>query len=50
MLSLAGKYTLGPGVSFEAVLWTAKFEGNTANVSTDDNDGTGGLVGIVLVF
>ena len=50
MLSLAGKYTLGPGVSFEAVLWTAKFEGNTVNVSTDDNDGTGGLVGIVLVF
>ena len=50
MLSLAGKYTLGPGVSLEAVLWTAKFEGNTVGVSTDDNDGTGGIVGIVLVF
>jgi outer membrane protein OmpU len=50
MLSLAGKYTLGPGVSLEAVLWTAEFEGNTPGVSTDDNEGTGGIVGIVLVF
>lgn len=50
MLSLAGKYTLGPGVSLEANLWTAEFEGNTAGVTTDDNEATGALVGIVLVF
>ena len=50
MLSLGGKYTLGPGVSLEANIWTAKFEGNTTTTSTDDNDGTGGIVGIVLVI
>jgi outer membrane protein OmpU len=50
MLSLAGKYTLGPGVSLEANLWTAKVEGNTTNTNADDNKGTGGIVGIVLVF
>jgi predicted porin len=50
MLSLAGKYTLGPGVSLEANLWTAKVRGNTTNTDTDDNKGTGGVVGVVLVF
>jgi predicted porin len=50
MASLAGKYTLGPGVSLEANVWTAKLKGNTTNTSTDDNKGTGGVVGVVLVF
>jgi predicted porin len=50
MLSLAGKYTVGPGVSLEANLWTAKVKGNTTNTDTDDNKGTGGVVGVVLVF
>jgi outer membrane protein OmpU len=50
MLTLGAKYTLGPGVSLEANLWTAEFEGNNPTVSTDDNEGTGGLVGVVLVF
>jgi outer membrane protein OmpU len=50
MLSLSGKYTLGPGVSLEANIWTAKVEGNNPTVSTDENEGTGGIVGVVLVF
>jgi predicted porin len=50
MLSLAGKYALGPGVSLEANIWTAKVEGNTAASSADENEGTGGVVGLVLVF
>ena len=50
MLSLAGKYTLGPGVSLEATLWHAKVEGNNPTTNTDENEGTGGIVGIVLVF
>ena len=50
MLSLAGKYTLGPGVSLEANVWTAKLKGNTTTTTTDDNKGTGGVVGVVLVF
>jgi predicted porin len=50
MLSLAGKYTLGPGVSVEANIWTAKLEGNGSTGLPDGNDGTGGVVGVVLVF
>jgi outer membrane protein OmpU len=51
MLSLAGKYTLGPGVSLEANLWTAKLENNnTGGLPSSDNKGTGGVVGVVLVF
>jgi predicted porin len=51
MLSLAGKYTMGPGVSLEANLWTAKLESNgNGGLPNSDNKGTGGLVGIVLVF
>jgi predicted porin len=51
MVSLAGKYTLGPGVSLEANLWTAKLESNgSGGLPNSDNKGTGGLVGIVLVF
>ena len=34
MLSLSGKYTLGPGVSLEANIWTAKVEGNNPTVGT----------------
>jgi len=51
MLSLAGKYTLGPGVSLEANVWTAKLESNgTGGLPNSDNKGTGGVVGVVLVF
>jgi outer membrane protein OmpU len=50
MLSLAGKYTLGPGVNLEATLWTAKIRGNNPTTDTDDNKATGGIVGVVLVF
>ena len=50
MLSLAGKYTLGPGVSLEANLWTAKLRGNDPTTDTDSNKGNGGVVGVVLVF
>jgi len=51
MLSLAGKYTLGPGVSLEGNLWTAKLENNgTGGLVNGENKGTGGIVGIVLVF
>jgi len=49
-LSLAGKYTLGPGVSLEANIFTAKLEGNTPGTSADDNKATGGVLGVVLVF
>jgi outer membrane protein OmpU len=58
MLSLAGKYTLGPGVSLEATLFHAKLDGNgstggttTAGTAANtDNKATGGIVGVVLVF
>ena len=51
MVSLAGKYTLGPGVSLEAVVWTAKLQSNAVSpVPNEDNKGTGGVVGVVLVF
>jgi len=51
MLSLAGKYTLGPGVSLEANVWTAKLESNgTGGLPNSENKGTGGVVGVVLVF
>jgi predicted porin len=50
MLSLAGKYTLGPGVSLEGNIWTAKIRGNNPTTDTDSNKGTGGIVGVVLVF
>lgn len=49
MISLGGKYTLGPGVSLEANIFHAEIEGAAAG-SADDNDATGGLVGVVLVF
>jgi hypothetical protein len=42
---------MGPGVSLEANLWTAKLESNgNGGLPNSDNKGTGGLVGIVLVF
>jgi hypothetical protein len=47
MLSIGGKYTLGPGVSLEAALFHAEVE---AAGATTDNEATGGIVGIVLVF
>jgi outer membrane protein OmpU len=51
MLSLAGKYTLGPGVSLEANIWTAKLEANsTGGLPNSENEGMGGVFGIVLVF
>lgn len=49
MISLGGKYTLGPGVSLEANIFHAEIEG-AAPGDADDNDATGGIVGVVLVF
>jgi predicted porin len=57
LISLAGRYSIGPGVSLEAVLFHGKLEGNTStggatsNVETGrDNKATGALAGILLVF
>jgi outer membrane protein OmpU len=49
MISLGGKYTLGPGVSLEANIFHAELEGAAAG-SADDNEATGAIVGVVLVF
>jgi predicted porin len=50
VLSLAGKYLIGPGVSIEAALFHSKMEGNTAGTSLDDNKATGFVTGMLLVF
>jgi predicted porin len=49
-LSLAGKYQLGPGVSFEGVLFRTEFEGNGSTPPPNQNTATGGLVGLLLTF
>jgi hypothetical protein len=55
-IALAGKYVLGPGVSLDAVLFIAEFQGNDAPTSSpatrslNDNEAVGGAVGMVLVF
>jgi outer membrane protein OmpU len=55
-LALEGKYTLGPGVSIEGALFTAKFHGNgssggTAGALTNtDNKGAGIVTGLLLTF
>jgi outer membrane protein OmpU len=49
-LSLAGKYTLGPGVSFEGVLFRTEFEGNGSTPAPNSNDATGLLFGLLLTF
>jgi len=55
-LALEGRYTLGPGVSLEGVLFTAKFHGNgstggtTGAVPNEDNKGTGVVTGLLLTF
>jgi outer membrane protein OmpU len=53
MASLAGKYTLGPGVSLEAVVFHSKLDGNaiaTGGIPSENNKATGGVLGVVLVF
>lgn len=50
VLSLAGKYVIGPGVSIDAALFTAKMEGNTAGTDLDDNKAVGFITGMLLVF
>jgi predicted porin len=49
-LGLAGKYTLGPGVSLEGVLFHTDFNGNGSTGTNDSNTATGALVGLLLVF
>lgn len=49
-IALAGSYTLGPGVSIEGVLWHSKFRGNTVTTDLDDNESTGVVAGVLLVF
>lgn len=56
MISLAGKYTLGPGVSVEANIWHAKINSNGSTggdsnaVVNSENSAVGGVLGVVLVF
>jgi predicted porin len=50
VLSLAGKYLIGPGVSIEAALFTSKMEGNNAGTDLDNNKATGFVTGMLLVF
>jgi outer membrane protein OmpU len=55
-LALEGKYVLGPGVSVEGALFTAKFHGNsstggtTGALTNEDNRGTGIVTGLLLTF
>jgi outer membrane protein OmpU len=49
-VSLAGKYQLGPGVSFEGVLFRTEFEGNGSTPPPNDNTATGLLFGLLLTF
>jgi outer membrane protein OmpU len=50
VLSLAGKYLIGPGVSVEAALFHGKMRGNNPTTSFDDNKATGFVTGILMVF
>lgn len=50
IVSLAAKYVLGPGISWDTALFWAEFEGNTAGTDADDNEAVGIVTGIVLVF
>ncbi len=47
MLSLAGKYVLGPGISLEAALFTAKIKPGD---STPENSATGFIGGVLIIF
>ncbi len=55
-LALEGSYKIGPGISIEAVLFTAKFTGNgsaggTSGVTPNTNNkGNGAGIGLLLVF
>ncbi|MBI3706605.1 MAG: porin [Proteobacteria bacterium] len=54
--ALEGKYILGPGISLEAALFTAKFQANgstggtTGALANTDNKGTGLITGLLLSF
>ncbi len=50
VVSLAGKYLIGPGVSIEAALFTSKQRGNNPTTDLDDNKATGFITGMLLVF
>jgi outer membrane protein OmpU len=50
VLSLAGKYLIGPGVSVEAALFHAKARGNNTTTNLDDNKATGFITGILMIF
>ncbi|MBI3451539.1 MAG: porin [Rhodospirillales bacterium] len=49
-LALTGNYKLGPGVNWDAALWTSKFQGNNSTTNLDDNKASGFVTGLVLVF
>jgi predicted porin len=49
-LSLAGKYSIGPGVSVEGVLFRTEFNGNGSGGTPDSNTATGAVVGLLMVF
>jgi predicted porin len=49
-LSLAGKYSIGPGVSLEGVLFRSEFDGNGSAGTPDSNTATGVVVGLLMVF
>lgn len=53
-VALAGKYVLGPGISLDVLIFTVSLEGNgpppTPTSAPRNNDATGGVVGLVLVF
>jgi outer membrane protein OmpU len=49
-LSLAGKYSIGPGVSVEGVLFRSEFNGNGSAGTPDSNTATGAVVGLLMVF
>jgi outer membrane protein OmpU len=49
-LSLAGKYSIGPGVSVEGVLFRTEFNGNGSAGTPDSNTATGAVVGLLMVF
>jgi len=53
VLSLAGKYVIGPGISLESALFTAKIKsGNSGVVSIGlpDNKATGFVGGVLVIF
>ena len=49
-LSVAGKYQVGPGVSFEGVMFHTEFEGSSATPAPNSNAASGVVFGLLLTF